>query len=321
MLEEARRLRLARVIAVMNNKGGVGKTSITANLAGVLAQSGYRVLAIDLDPQGTLGDDLGYRNTNYNDQGNALWNALAGQGMPLVPAKGIRPNLDIVAGGEQTSMLADALAGLRTRDETADFRLAEKLSAIADQYDVILFDCPPGEATLQSQALAAARWILIPTQPDVGSLQGLAQLAARVVKTRRINPTVAPLGVVLFPMVTGARRVQAQVRENLRTIMGEAAPVFTATIRFAQAAGVGARERGQLAIELARDAEGQDRFAFAKRLKAQQAGKPIDESPTAGPVADSAGSLAGDYLQLTQEVLLELAAQESLAKDAAEATS
>lgn len=98
MLSADKRSRLRRVIAVMNRKGGVGKTSITSNLAGVLAQAGYKVLAIDLDQQGNLGDDLGYRHTDYNDHGAALFFAL-NSGNPLAPAKGIRENLDVVPAG------------------------------------------------------------------------------------------------------------------------------------------------------------------------------------------------------------------------------
>lgn len=309
MLKPQSRTKLRRVIAVMNRKGGVGKTSITSNLAGVLAEAGYRVLAVDLDQQGNLGDDLGYRNTEYNDEGKALLEAL-GNGQPLVPIKGVRPNLDVLPSGTSTTRLADTIMGEQMRGNDPSFLLAEKLAEVAEKYDVVLLDCPPGDAALQTQALVAARWILIPTQPDMGSLQGLAQLAERVVTIQPKNPGVQPLGVVLFPMVSSATKVQQQVREQLALIMGDAAPVFTSTIRFAQAAGVDARARGQLAIELAKDAAGQDKFAWAKILKGEVA--PGGEgTQTMRPVAESAGSLAGDYMALTGEILKELAKNES----------
>lgn len=311
MLTDEKRLRNRRVIAVMNRKGGVGKTSITANVAGVLADAGYRVLAADLDAQGNLGDDLGYRHTDLNDQGMALFQSL-GLDQPLTPATGVRDRLDVIPAGAQTSRLADVLQGDSVRGGDVSDRLASKISDIADQYDVILLDCPPGDAVLQQQALVAARWILIPTQPDDGSLAGLEQLAERVFEVRPLNPTVELLGVVLFPLVSSAKRVQQDVRAKLAAMLGDAAPVFTSTIRFAQAAGVDARARGQLAIELARDAEGQDRFAWTKALRARREGADLDAVETEAPkrLADSAGSLAGDYLALTGEILETLAANE-----------
>ena len=311
MLTDEKRLRNRRVIAVMNRKGGVGKTSITANVAGVLADAGYRVLAADLDAQGNLGDDLGYRHTDLNDQGMALFQSL-GLDQPLTPATGVRDRLDVIPAGAQTSRLADVLQGDSVRGGDVSDRLAPTISDIADQYDVILLDCPPGDAVLQEQALVAARWILIPTQPDDGSLAGLEQLAERVFEVRPLNPTVELLGVVLFPLVSSAKRVQQDVRAKLAAMLGDAAPVFTSTIRFAQAAGVDARARGQLAIELARDAEGQDRFAWTKALRARREGADLDAVETEAPkrLADSAGSLAGDYLALTGEILETLAANE-----------
>jgi chromosome partitioning protein len=304
----------------MNRKGGVGKTSITANLAGVLASAGYRVLAVDLDAQGNLGDDLGYRGTDLNDEGAALFDALA-FGKALKPAKSIRNNLDVLPAGQRTSMLGDHLMGQTLRGEDPADSLALRLSEIADNYDVIVLDCPPGDATLQTQALIAARWILIPTQPDDGSLKGLEQLADRVVATFPRNPTLRPLGVVLFPMLTSAKRVQAEVRAKLAGIMGDIAPVFTSTIRFAQAAGVDARSRGQLAIELAQDAEGQDRFAWKKVLKRSGETDDLNVGEAPRRLADSAGSLAGDYLQLTEEVLRTLANQERLAAETTEVSA
>ena len=309
MLSADKRSRLRRVIAVMNRKGGVGKTSITSNLAGVLAQAGYKVLAIDLDQQGNLGDDLGYRHTDYNDHGAALFFAL-NSGTPLAPAKGIRENLDVVPAGEQTALLADTLTGRQRRNEDPSFGLADKLAEIADQYDIVLIDCPPGDTAIQAQALVAARWILIPTQPDSGSLNGLEQLAREVIATQPKNPTIMPLGAVLFPIDSRAKRMKARKHEEIREIMGDLAPVFTTSIRFSQTSGVDSRDRGQLAIELARDAEEQDPFARAKALKARKAGETVEETPSQR-ISDSAGSLAEDYVELTGEILQALAAHEN----------
>lgn len=308
MLAASQRSRLRRVIAVINRKGGVGKTSITANLAGVLAQAGYKTLVVDLDSQGSLGEDLGYRTTDLNDEGQGLFQTIAFD-QPLKPITGVRDGLDAVPGGRHTSMLANHLSGQALKGEDVSDLFASKLAEIADRYEVILLDCPPGEDALQTQALVAARWLLIPTQPDDASLQGLAQVAERVVNTRHQNPTLSALGVVLFPVLASATRVQGDVRDKLSAIMGGAAPTFSTFIRFAQASAVEARSRGQLAIELARDAESQDRFAWTKALKSGDSSAGNNRA-----IASSAGSLAGDYLRLTQEVLKTLAEQEQIEK-------
>jgi cellulose biosynthesis protein BcsQ len=316
MLTPATRKKLRRVIAVMNSKGGVGKTSVTTNLGGVLAEAGYHTLLIDLDPQGNTNRDLGYRDTDFNDQGEGLYDAVV-KGIAIQPVKGVRNNLDVVPAGRFTSMISTHLATQMMQGTDVNSTLAQKLAEIAEQYDIVLIDCPPGEPGLQTQALVAARWILIPTEPDDASLDGLSGLADRVVGVHHLNPEVAPLGVVLFGIPTSGTRIQADAREKLASIMGGICPVFKSMIRHAKAAAVDARNRGQLTIELANDAEGQDRFAWKRALKnrydSDSKGEETDE-PTR-LVAASAGSLAGDYLQLTAEVLETLSANEKKAAE------
>ncbi|MGL5828951.1 MAG: ParA family protein, partial [Angustibacter sp.] len=86
-----------RTIAVVNGKGGVGKTTITANVGGLLASSGHRVLLVDMDPQGNLAEELGYTNSEINDEGLALAQSLA-FGAPLTPVENIRKGLDVIVG-------------------------------------------------------------------------------------------------------------------------------------------------------------------------------------------------------------------------------
>ncbi len=303
-------MKLRRVITVQSNKGGVGKTSVTSNQAAVLAEAGYRTLVVDLDPQGDIADDLGYREVEgVDDQGAALFTAIA-MGQPLVPMKNIRKNLDVVPAGRHTEMLIDHIQGQNSRGIDVSEALADKLADIADHYDVIFIDTPPGDGAIQTLALFAARWILIPTQPDDSSLRGLSRLADRVVEVRPKNPDLAVLGVVLFPVVKSGTRIIAETRALLADIMGGAAPVFSASIRFAQASGVNARRRGQVAIELARDAENQEPW-----FKALRESK-LDRPPQAR-IADSAGSLAGDYLLLTEEILTTLAQHERVVREEA----
>jgi len=103
---------LRRTIAVLNGKGGVGKTSLTANLSGLFADAGYRVLAIDLDPQGNLGNDLGYLGAGLGDGGAGL--VVAGStGVAPIILRDVRPRLDVVVGGESLHDLAAVLQSRR----------------------------------------------------------------------------------------------------------------------------------------------------------------------------------------------------------------
>src|SRR3954463_13721817 len=99
---------LSRCIAVVNGKGGVGKTSLTANLAGLYAAAGYRTLAIDLDPQGNLGDDLGYLGAGLSDDGAGLVDALRAR-RAYRPLRNVRAGLDVLAGGAGPGGLNSAL--------------------------------------------------------------------------------------------------------------------------------------------------------------------------------------------------------------------
>ncbi|MFK4637225.1 ParA family protein [Paenarthrobacter histidinolovorans] len=156
---------LDRVVALVNGKGGVLKTTLTANLGGLLAVSGWRVLLVDFDPQGNLGLDLGYRHTaKVDDDGMGMAQSLM-FGAPLMPVKDIRPNLDVVPGGLHLDQAAAGLVSLAGKDaRRAKLALAAALSPVADQYDIIFIDCPPGNEPLQLAALGAAAQIIVPTK-------------------------------------------------------------------------------------------------------------------------------------------------------------
>src|SRR5450759_2318842 len=144
---------LTRVVAVINGKGGAGKTSVTANVAGLVANSGFRVLVVDMDPQGNLAEDFGYTGSDIDDEGQALSAALA-FGQPVRPVENVRPNLDVLIGGHHLDVAAAALAV--AKDQTkARLSLAHVLEPIAGEYDLIFIDCPPGIEALQTAAAAA----------------------------------------------------------------------------------------------------------------------------------------------------------------------
>jgi cellulose biosynthesis protein BcsQ len=296
---------LRRTVAVVNGKGGVGKTSVVANVGGLLAAADYRVLLIDLDPQGNLGEDLGYSAQARSDDGAGLFQAVSA-GTPLQPMVGVRPNLDVVAGGDVLHELAGALYARRQRQpQTAAAALAESLSAVAGDYDLVLLDCPPGHDMLQEVALVAATWTLIPTKTDVSSRKGLREVAARFVTARALNPDLAVLGVVLFGVNRSAKRVEAEARAAIEAELGDVAPVLKATIRHVEASAFDVRERGQLVHELEQAVLTGPRWYDRLRNPGRDGGSGL---------AGSAGALAGDYQVLAEEMLHLLLSAESLSE-------
>jgi|SRR5664279_485317 len=304
MIDAVDRAALRRTVAVVNGKGGVGKTSITANLAGLYAAAGYRVLAVDLDPQGNLGNDLGYLGAGLSDDGAAFQMA-ATVGAAPTPVRDVRPNLDVVPGGEQLHDLAAVLQSRRLTGRGGVESLAASLGAVAGGYDLVLLDCPPGSDVLQAGALAAARWVLVPSKTDDASRAGLREVARRFVAARQTNPELTLIGVVLFGVNPSARRVVAQARETLVQDLGGAAPVLDAVIRHVEAAAVDARGRGQLVHELERDVHTAPKWY--ERLRHPDQGR-------LEPLASSAGPLAEDYQRLAEEVLARIVAVEQTAE-------
>ncbi|MFC7164497.1 ParA family protein, partial [Aquipuribacter hungaricus] len=128
------RTTLRRVVAVINGKGGAGKTSITANVAGLVANSGFRVLVVDMDPQGNLAEDFGYTQGEADDQGQSLAAALA-FGQPATPRRDVRPRLDVFVGGYHLDAAAAALAA--AKDQVgARLALARVLEPLGEDYDL-----------------------------------------------------------------------------------------------------------------------------------------------------------------------------------------
>jgi cellulose biosynthesis protein BcsQ len=285
---------LQRVIAVMNGKGGVGKTSITANLAGLYAAAGYRVLILDCDPQGNLGVDLGYLGDGRSDSGAELLRAITGGSAPT-PLSGVRDNLDVLPGGDLLNDLAAELSRTgRTNSDSAGLALAASLAQVAEDYDLIFIDSPPGGDVLQRMILTAAKWVLVPTRSDDASRIGLRDVARRYLEAREDNPGLALLGVVLFGVNISATRITSQAREALTRDLNGVVPVLDSTIRYVEAAATDARNRGQLLHELEKSVAAQPRWYELRRGT---------EGKKATALAASAGSLAGDYAALAKEVL------------------
>lgn len=302
---------LGRVVAVINGKGGVLKTSVVANVAGQLAKAGYRILAADLDLGANLKLDLGYVGDPLDDDGKGLLEAIwSGAELPII--RNVRAGLDVIPGGRQLEMLtalaySPMAAELQGGGVPQEF--ARRLSEVAANYDLVLLDCSPGNPVLQDLALAATRYLVIPSKTDAGGWDGLRMVGPRVKKARAANPQLAYLGAVLVAHQTTATRILTSTKDRLAEVE-DTVPLFDTFIRHSETAAHDCRNRGQLAHELAADAAAgkQERLALLSRSRGRHRAKNLTAMPT--QLSAAADSLAGDYEALSREILLRIAAHE-----------
>jgi cellulose biosynthesis protein BcsQ len=293
--EEERDFALGRVIAIVNDKGGVGKTSIAANLAGQFAGAGYRCLLVDLNRQANLADDLGYRGTDVDDQGAGLLGSVLA-GTQLVPSLNVRPLLDVVCGGARLEDLTPIMVSrLQHRGRMAFRVLGDVLAPIATEYELVFIDCPPESTILSDLALSAARWVLMPTKSDVGGLVGMTLVAERFALAQEVNPRLGLLGVVLFATGSRSRAIQSEALRAIDNAFGGESPRFATTIRHAERTAQDARRLGKLAHELEIELAAQPAWWKALRQEIK--------TPR---VSATAASVAGDYRALGVEVLTAL---------------
>jgi len=298
---------LNNAIAVANGKGGVGKTSLTANVAAIAAGSGWRVLAVDVDMQGNLGMDLGYRQQGIGDNGQALLDAIQ-HGTPLAPSLlGVRPNLDVVAAGTVTRDLEGLVGFRRFNDPETALALERAVAAIAPRYDLVIFDCPPSGASVMADlALAAARGLVIPVKFDEGSLDGLEMMGTRVGELRSggINPSLKLLGIVLFDIAANETSIRAEVEATLREIFGGQIRIFQPPIRRSARAARDMRRDGQVSIEYEKAAAADRRV----RLSALRLGK---AKGLGAAKSQAAPGIADDYMAVTEGILEAFGAEQA----------
>ena len=256
---------MAKTIAIVNQKGGVGKTTTCVNLAAALKNLGLRVLVCDFDPQANSTSGFGVDKTSSPNIYAVLLNGAD-------PAKAVAATVygDVLPSSKALAGASIEMIGLERRE----YQLREALDQLKARYDYILIDCPPSLELLTLNALCAADTVLVPVQCEYYALEGLSDLLStiRIVK-RSLNPEIALEGVVLT-MYDGRTNLSMQVAEEVkRHFPGQVyATVIPRNVRLSEAPSHGkpvcaydALSRGAEAYDqLARELVEHNRYAVTR---------------------------------------------------------
>lgn len=206
---------MSEIMAIANQKGGVGKTTTTINLSAALAEKGKKVLVIDMDPQGNTSSGLGI---DKDELETTVYQLMIGDNtFDECVQKNVFENLDVLAANVN-------LAGIEieTMDmEDRNYILSNLISEVEDRYDFILIDCPPSLNTLTINSMTTADSVLVPIQCEYYALEGLSQLIYTInLVKERLNQKLCINGVV-FTMYDGRTNLSMQVIENVRNNLNQ----------------------------------------------------------------------------------------------------
>lgn len=226
---------MGRIIAIANQKGGVGKTTTAINLSACLAEKGQKVLAVDMDPQGNMTSGLGVEKESLE---KTIYDLIIGEAdIEEVLQKEALENLDIIPTNIDLSAAEIELID----QEEKEYIVKKSIHQIRDNYDFIIIDCPPSLSMLTINAMTTADSVLVPIQCEYYALEGLSQLIHTVELVReRLNPILEIEGVV-FTMYDARTNLSLQVVENVKDNLQQAIykTIIPRNIRLAEAPSYG----------------------------------------------------------------------------------
>lgn len=219
------------VIAIANQKGGVGKTTTAINLGAALAELGRHTLLMDMDPQSALSGAVGLDSNNLPQ---TIYNVLVDSGVPMrAIIRQLRPNLDIAPSNIDLAAAEVELVSAMGRE----YILKEVIAPVRDDYDYVLIDAPPSLGLLTVNALTASNEVIIPLQCEYLALRGMRFLLETIEKVKtKLNPELEIRGIL--PTMYNTRTLHAQeVVEEIRSMFGDKVfdVVIKSSIRFAEA--------------------------------------------------------------------------------------
>ncbi|WP_251386813.1 ParA family protein [Mediterraneibacter agrestimuris] len=201
---------MGRIIAIANQKGGVGKTTTAINLSACLASLGKKVLSLDLDPQGNMTSGLG---VDKDEIENSVYNLIIGEcGIEECICKDVIENLDVLPSNINLSAAEIELIGV----DDKEYIIKNAMEKVKNKYDFIIIDCPPALSMLTINAMTTANSILVPIQCEYYALEGLSQLIHTInLVQERLNSKLYIEGVV-FTMYDARTNLSLQVVENVK---------------------------------------------------------------------------------------------------------